>query len=112
MPSEPLVAEHALEFPGGYTRTTGPVIGRFLTELRDGRLVGVRTADGRVLVPPLEYDPHTGEPTDRLVAATVLGPNLAVADAYATALYAAGPAGLAWFRHDTDYRPLFAHHRR
>ncbi|GAA1264008.1 OB-fold nucleic acid binding domain-containing protein [Sphaerisporangium rubeum] len=62
MPSEPLVAEHALEFPGGYTRTTGPVIGRFLTELRDGRLVGVRTADGRVLVPPLEYDPHTGEP--------------------------------------------------
>ncbi|MEO3813718.1 OB-fold domain-containing protein [Sphaerisporangium sp. B11E5] len=62
MPSEPLVAEHALEFPGGYTRTTGPVIGRFLTELRDGRLVGVRTAEGRVLVPPLEYDPHTGEP--------------------------------------------------
>ena len=57
-------------------------------------------------------DPHTGEPTDRLVAATVLGPNLAVADAYATALYAAGPAGLAWFRHDADYRPLFAHHRR
>ena len=48
-----------LEFPGGYTRTTGPVIGRFLTELRDGRLVGVRTAAGRVLVPPLEYDPAT-----------------------------------------------------
>ncbi|MFC0549806.1 Zn-ribbon domain-containing OB-fold protein [Planotetraspora thailandica] len=62
MPSEPLVAEHALEFPGGYTRTTGPVIGRFLTELREGRIVGVRTAEGRVLVPPLEYDPDTGEP--------------------------------------------------
>jgi uncharacterized OB-fold protein len=62
VPSEPLVAEHALEFPGGYTRTTGPVIGRFLTELRDGRIVGVRTAEGRVLVPPLEYDPHTGDP--------------------------------------------------
>jgi uncharacterized OB-fold protein len=58
----PLVAEHTLEFPGGYTRTTGPVIGRFLTELRDGRVVGVRTAAGRVLVPPLEYDPDTGEP--------------------------------------------------
>ncbi|MBG0828152.1 OB-fold domain-containing protein [Planomonospora sp. ID67723] len=56
-----LVAEHVLEFPGGYTRTTGPVIGRFLTELRDGRIVGVRTADGRTLVPPLEYDPETGE---------------------------------------------------
>lgn len=62
MPSEPLAAEHVLEFPGGYTRTTGPVIGRFLTELRDGRVVGVRTAAGRVLVPPLEYDPGTGEP--------------------------------------------------
>lgn len=63
MPSEePLVAAHVLEFPGGYTRTTGPVIGRFLTELRDRRLVGVRTAGGRVLVPPLEYDPDTGEP--------------------------------------------------
>ncbi|MBB2909793.1 hypothetical protein FHS43_001039 [Streptosporangium becharense] len=54
-------AEHTLEFPGGYTRSTGPVIGRFLTELRDGRLVGVRTAAGRTLVPPLEYDPETGD---------------------------------------------------
>ncbi|WP_246267622.1 Zn-ribbon domain-containing OB-fold protein [Nonomuraea typhae] len=68
MPSDPLVAEHVLEFPGGYTRTTGPVIGRFLTELRDGRIVGVRTVEGRVLVPPLEYDPASGEPvTDEYV---------------------------------------------
>lgn len=62
MPSEQagLVAEHVLEFPGGYTRSTGPVIGRFLTELRQGRIVGVKTPDGKVLVPPLEYDPATG----------------------------------------------------
>mgnify|MGYP001477241532 CR=1 FL=1 len=60
MPSE--ARPHVLEFPGGYTRSVGPVIGRFLTELRDGRLVGVRTAGGRVLVPPTEYDPGTGEP--------------------------------------------------
>jgi uncharacterized OB-fold protein len=59
--SEPLVAGHALEFPGGYTRSVGPVIGRFLTELRDGRLVGVRTAAGGVLFPPVEYD-TSGEP--------------------------------------------------
>ncbi|TYB48106.1 Zn-ribbon domain-containing OB-fold protein [Actinomadura chibensis] len=52
---------HVLEFPGGYTRSVGPVIGRFLSELRDGRLVGVRTAAGRVLVPPSEHDPDTGE---------------------------------------------------
>lgn len=63
-----LSERHVLEFPGGYTRTTGPVIGRFLTELRDGRIVGVRTADRRVLVPPFEYDPHTGDAvTDEFV---------------------------------------------
>ncbi|MFI7698000.1 Zn-ribbon domain-containing OB-fold protein [Nonomuraea sp. NPDC049480] len=62
MPSDPLVAQHVLEFPGGYTRSTGPVVGRFLSELRARRIVGVRTAEGRVLVPPLEYDPATGEP--------------------------------------------------
>ncbi len=52
-----LFADHTLEFPGGYTRSTGPVIGTFLTELRDGRIVGVAAPDGRVFVPPLEYDP-------------------------------------------------------
>ena len=29
--------------------------------LRDGQLLGIRGADGRVLVPPMEYDPETGE---------------------------------------------------
>ncbi|MBX6765871.1 MAG: OB-fold domain-containing protein [Actinomadura rubrobrunea] len=58
MSSEP---NHVVEFPGGYTRSVGPVIGRFPTVRRDGRRVGGRTADGRVLVPPTEYDPQTGE---------------------------------------------------
>jgi uncharacterized protein len=63
---EPLVATHVLEYP--YTRSVGPVIGRFLGALKDGRLEGVKTRDGRVLVPPLEYDPETGEPvTDEWV---------------------------------------------
>ena len=44
-----------------YTRSTGPVIGRFLTELREGRIVGTRTSDGRVLVPAAEYDPVSAE---------------------------------------------------
>ncbi|MEH0933561.1 FAD:protein FMN transferase [Micromonospora psammae] len=57
-------------------------------------------------------DPHTGEPAEQLVAATVVGPDLTVADAYATALYAAGPTGLAWFRNDSGYQALFAHRRR
>ncbi|MER7456240.1 FAD:protein FMN transferase [Micromonospora sp. NPDC126480] len=56
-------------------------------------------------------DPHTGEPADRFAAATVVGPDLAVADAYATALYAAGPVGLAWFRDGSDYHALLADRR-
>ncbi len=44
-----------------YTRSTGPVLGRFLTGLRDARLVGGRTSDGKVVVPPPEFDPVTHE---------------------------------------------------
>jgi uncharacterized OB-fold protein len=61
--ASPLIADHVLEYPGGYTRSVGPVIGRFLTSLRDGRIEGVRISDGRVLVPPTEYDPVTSAPT-------------------------------------------------
>ncbi|MFC6017507.1 FAD:protein FMN transferase [Plantactinospora solaniradicis] len=57
-------------------------------------------------------DPHTGEPANRLVAATVTGPDLAVADGYATALFAAGRAGLDWFPTKDGYRALFATARR
>jgi uncharacterized OB-fold protein len=54
-----------LELP--YKRTLGPVIGAFFTALRDGRLVGSRTPRGRVLCPPLEYDPETGEGVSEIV---------------------------------------------
>ena len=50
-----------------YTRSTGPVLGRFLTGLRDGALVGGRTSDGRVMVPPPEFDPVTHEPVTDFV---------------------------------------------
>ncbi len=59
--TDTFTAQHVLEYPGGYTRSVGPVIGKFLTGLRDGKLLGVRLADGRVLVPPTEYDPVTSE---------------------------------------------------
>jgi uncharacterized OB-fold protein len=55
-----LSAHHILEYP--YTRAVGPVVGRFLTGLRERRIEGVRTREGRVLVPPVEYDPATAEP--------------------------------------------------
>ena len=50
--------EYVLEYP--YTRTVGPVVGKFLTGLRDGRLFGIRCR-GKVICPPLEFDPETGE---------------------------------------------------
>jgi len=70
---EPLVGHHVLEFPGGYRRSLGPVVGRFLTSLRDGRIEGVRLADGRVLVPPTEYDPVTSEPVGEPVEVGPVG---------------------------------------
>lgn len=54
-----LSAKYFLEYT--YTRSVGATIGRFLTGLRDRRIEGVRTRTGRVLVPPTEYDPLTGE---------------------------------------------------
>lgn len=60
-----LSAPHVLEYP--YHRSVGPVLGRFFTGLREGRIEGVRTPGGRVLVPPSEYDPDTGEPTGEFV---------------------------------------------
>lgn len=59
--SAPLV----IEYP--FTRTTGPVIGAFLTGLREGILVGSRAQDGRVIVPPAEFDPTTGDDLTELV---------------------------------------------
>ena len=41
-------------------------------------------------------DPHTGRPALGLLSVTVVGPHLAEADAYATAAFAMGEAGLSW----------------
>lgn len=51
-----------LEFP--YRRSLGPVIGAFMTALGDQRILGMPAPGGRVLVPPLEHDPDTGETLD------------------------------------------------
>lgn len=65
--SAALHAPHVLEFP--YTRSTGPIVGRFLAGLKEARLFGIHGADDRVLVPPQEYDPVTSQTLgpDRLV---------------------------------------------
>lgn len=65
MTEERLRAELVLEYP--FTRTTGPVIGAFMTGLREGIIVGIKRPDGTVMVPPLEYDPVTSEPLTEMV---------------------------------------------
>lgn len=62
---EILSAPLVVEYP--YTRSLGPTLSRFFTALRDKRIVGIRGADGRVLVPPSEYDPQTSEPLSEFV---------------------------------------------
>jgi thiamine biosynthesis lipoprotein len=85
----------AVHRPSGHSRS--PMI----LELTEGAVgtSGLTGQRGHVV------DPHTREPV-RHGAAAVLGPNLAVADAYATALVAAGPAGLPWFPTKDGYRLL------
>ncbi len=63
--AEVLSAPLVIEYP--FSRTTGPVIGAFLTGLREQVLVGARAGDGRVIVPPIEFDPDTGEDLTELV---------------------------------------------
>jgi hypothetical protein len=63
--TEVLSALHVLEYP--YKRSVGPVIGRFLTGLRDMKFEGIRASDGRVLVPPVEYDPLTAQELNEFV---------------------------------------------
>lgn len=65
MTKERLSAPLILEYP--FTRTTGPVIGAFMTGLREGIIVGVKRPDGTVLVPPTEYDPMTAEALGEVV---------------------------------------------
>jgi uncharacterized protein len=63
--AEVLSAPLVLEYP--FRRTVGPVQSAFLTGLREGMVLGIRTRDGRVLCPPVEYDPVTGDELDELV---------------------------------------------
>jgi uncharacterized OB-fold protein len=69
--TEVLTAQHVLEYP--YKRSLGPVIGRFFTSLKERRIEGIRTASGKVIVPPIEYDPETSEPVSEFVQVGTAG---------------------------------------
>ncbi|MET9827782.1 OB-fold domain-containing protein [Streptomyces sp. NPDC006385] len=68
---EVLKAPLIVEFP--FTRSLGPVQSAFLTGLRERVVLGVRTSDGRTLVPPVEYDPVTAEEIRDLVEVAPAG---------------------------------------
>lgn len=67
----PLSAPLKLSFD--YTRSVGPLLGAFFTALRSRRVVGVRGSDGRVHVPPAEYDPVTYEALTEVVPVSSVG---------------------------------------
>ncbi|WP_438316870.1 Zn-ribbon domain-containing OB-fold protein [Streptomyces sp. HUAS TT3] len=70
-PPEVLRAPLVVEFP--FTRSLGPVQSAFLTGLRERVVLGVKTSDGRVMVPPVEYDPVTAEELRELVEVAPTG---------------------------------------
>jgi uncharacterized protein len=61
----PLSAQLNISFD--YTRSLGPVLSEFMSALAQRRILGSRSADGRVHVPPAEYDPVTFSPPAELV---------------------------------------------
>jgi uncharacterized OB-fold protein len=69
--NEPLSAPLKLQFD--YTRSLGPTVGAFVTALRDRKVVGARGSDGRVYVPPPEFDPNTAEPLTDFVGVSDAG---------------------------------------
>src|SRR5215213_1133968 len=60
-----LSAPYVLEYT--YRRSVGPVVGRFFAALQEGKILGGRTASGKVVVPPTEYDPETSDAVTDLV---------------------------------------------
>jgi FAD:protein FMN transferase len=61
---------------------------------------GINERGGHVL------DPHRGTPALELASVTVIGPSLALADAYATAAVAMGPPSLDWLTDLDGYEGL------
>jgi hypothetical protein len=88
--SEPQVLSQEFELGYTYTRSTGPVVGRFLSALRDRKLIGSIGDDGTVYVPPMEYDPAT---------ASELGEFVEVADSGEVTSW-------CWVKEPRDSRPF------
>lgn len=69
--SSPLRAPHEVTFT--YDRSVGGATEHFLRGLARGEILASRTADGRVVVPPVDHDPETGAPLTRAVTVAARG---------------------------------------
>jgi uncharacterized protein len=57
--AEPRVLHAPMKVEFDYTRSLGPVLSRFMSALQQHQVLGGQLSDGRVVVPPPEYDPVT-----------------------------------------------------
>src|SRR3989440_1828094 len=109
------IDDYAISSGGDWlVRGTGPRGGAWRVGVADPDnplrvLATVELVDGAVATSgygtPV-VDPHTGRQVRGTGPAAVTGPALATADGYATALYAAGGAGLSWFPSQDGDRAL------
>ncbi|MEA2426143.1 MAG: FAD:protein transferase [Thermoleophilaceae bacterium] len=81
--------------------------------LETDKLAAVLTGEDIAIATSGEYergahvlDPHTGRPPTGLLSVTIVGPDLATADAYATAAFAMGGDGPEWAAGLTGYETL------
>jgi thiamine biosynthesis lipoprotein len=102
--AERLAADSCLINAGGDIATRGgpwrigirhPLQRSRLAAVLEGSDLAVATS-GEYERGPHVIDPHTGRPPKGLLSVTIVGPDLATADAYATAAFAMGPDGPAW----------------
>ena len=72
-PSESRTLSAPMKVEFDYTRSLGPVLSRFMSALARQQVLGGRLFDGRVVVPPPEFDPATHLAVTDLVPVSAYG---------------------------------------
>lgn len=72
-PAESRVLSAPMKVEFDYTRSLGPVLSRFMSALAQQQVLGGVLSDGRVVVPPPEYDPVTHDAVTELVPVASTG---------------------------------------
>lgn len=110
---------YAINAGGDIRVRGGPTPGsRWLIGIRHpllrGRVAAVVEADDLAIATSGTYergehivDPHSGRAPSGVLSVTITGPDLATADAYATAAYAMGEAGPAWTARRSQAVPAY-----